>query len=265
AQDVPPDQLDSRIQQWMKMATPTRPSDQVAALTGITPAADPGQPVHLALNKAQPPPRMAQTVPVPRPVVAAAPPAAAVQYAEPEPVRYIEPRPRVAPVVAEMPPAPAPQMPTVAEAVRAEPAPEAEPQVAQVLLQPAAQPAASVEPMPTRFEAKSAVADFIPAEVRKPALATGRSGSVVQLGAYGSPRRVAVAWNEFARSYEALNRYTPVSMRFSSPKGIVYRLSVKGFASASEAQQLCGSLQRKGKNCFVRRVAGDAPVQFASR
>jgi D-alanyl-D-alanine carboxypeptidase len=51
AQDVPPDQLDSRVEQWMAMATPARPSDQVAALTGVTPAADPGQPQRLALNR----------------------------------------------------------------------------------------------------------------------------------------------------------------------------------------------------------------------
>jgi cell division septation protein DedD len=54
-------------------------------------------------------------------------------------------------------------------------------------------------------------------------------------------------------------------MRFESPRGTVYRLSVKGFASASEAQNLCGALKGKGTSCFVRRVAGDAPVQIASR
>ncbi|HET9811073.1 MAG TPA: tetratricopeptide repeat protein, partial [Sphingomicrobium sp.] len=52
AQDVPPAQLDDRIQQWMAMATPQHASDQVAALTGVTPAADPGQPERLALNRA---------------------------------------------------------------------------------------------------------------------------------------------------------------------------------------------------------------------
>src|SRR5688572_25005984 len=52
AQDVPADQLDARIQQWMALSTPARSSDQVAALIGIQPAAaDPGQPVRLALNK----------------------------------------------------------------------------------------------------------------------------------------------------------------------------------------------------------------------
>jgi Flp pilus assembly protein TadD len=51
AQDVPADKLDQRIQQWMQLANPAKSSDQVAALTGVTPAAaDPGQPVRIAQN-----------------------------------------------------------------------------------------------------------------------------------------------------------------------------------------------------------------------
>lgn len=247
AQDVSPDQMDSRIQQWMAMATPARASDQVAALTGVTPAADPGQPVHLALNRVAAAPRLAQALPAPPPIVAAAP----VQYAQPEPIDYVEPRPRTEIVVAEVPP--------IIEAEQ----PEA--QVAQILLQPVVEAAAPVAPLPARFEDKPQVARLVAAKLRKPVRASGRSTSVVQLGAYGSPQRVATAWNQFAQRFGALNRYTPVSMRFSGPKGTVYRLSVKGFATAGEAQQLCEALQRKGKNCFVRRVAGDAPVQLASR
>jgi hypothetical protein len=95
--------------------------------------------------------------------------------------------------------------------------------------------------------------------------ANGKSTAVVQLGAYGSPARVAVAWNEAARRYAALRAYAPVSARFNSPKGLVYRLSVKGFGSASQAKNLCQSLRRAGGECFVRSVAGDAPVQLASR
>src|SRR5262249_7794869 len=52
AQDVPGNKLDARIQQWMELAAPKKPSDQVAALVGVTPAeADHGQPVRLALRK----------------------------------------------------------------------------------------------------------------------------------------------------------------------------------------------------------------------
>ncbi|MFL6745698.1 MAG: tetratricopeptide repeat protein, partial [Sphingomicrobium sp.] len=49
AQDLSAALVDSRIEQWMTLAKPARPSDQVAALIGVSPAAaDPGQPVRLA-------------------------------------------------------------------------------------------------------------------------------------------------------------------------------------------------------------------------
>ena len=56
-----------------------------------------------------------------------------------------------------------------------------------------------------------------------------------------------------------------MSARFASTKGTFYRLSVQGFGSVNEASALCSSLRRAGGSCFVRNVAGDAPVQIASR
>ena len=51
AQDVPADQLDARMAEWMKVAQPGQTSAQVAMLIGVTPAAsDTGQPVRLALK-----------------------------------------------------------------------------------------------------------------------------------------------------------------------------------------------------------------------
>jgi hypothetical protein len=93
----------------------------------------------------------------------------------------------------------------------------------------------------------------------------GNSAAVVQLGAYGSPQRVAAAWNVAAHRFGALKGYTPMSARFGSARGTVYRLSVKGFASDREARLVCESLRRAGGSCFVRNVAGDTPVQLASR
>jgi hypothetical protein len=86
----------------MAFAKPTRASDQVAALTGVTPAArDPGQPVRLALSlpqqdnvrlaavEAAPAPVPAPVAEQPAPVVeeaVAAPAAPPVQFAaEPQP------------------------------------------------------------------------------------------------------------------------------------------------------------------------------------
>jgi len=99
----------------------------------------------------------------------------------------------------------------------------------------------------------------------RPAAHTGKFPAVVQLGAYGSPERVLAAWNGAAHKYGALKAYLPMSARFASPKGTFYRLSVRGFDSLGQATALCSSLRREGGKCFVRNVAGDAPVNIASR
>jgi cell division septation protein DedD len=59
--------------------------------------------------------------------------------------------------------------------------------------------------------------------------------------------------------------YVPASARFADSRGTVYRLSLKGFASDTEARRLCMQLKSSGATCFVRNAAGDAPVRFASR
>lgn len=235
-QDVPADQLDARIQQWMELSKPGRPSDQVAAFIGIQPVAgDPGQPVRLALNQdsdvrqaaaepvAAPAPELSSMAVVDLPPVVEPQPAA---IAQPAPVAVAEPVPT--PVLAAVP---------VAEA------------------QPALSPAAVnlSDAVPTLRRAAAPLA-------RK-----GTSRAVVQLGAYSSRDRIEVAWNRASAKYAALRAYQPVSARYAAAKGTVYRLSIKGFASDREAISLCASLKRAGRACFVRAVSGDAPVQFASR
>ena len=257
-QDVPPEQVDSRIQQWMAMATPSRPSDQVAALTGITPAAaDPGQPTRLALRRAPQPSEAYAQAEVPQ--VQPQPPVEAVIAAAPPPPALPEPMP----VIEAAPP------PVIAEAVQALIAPAPAP-VAEAPVVQAVAPAPAAE-LPTRFDAPAQAADFvgITDTVRRAAAkarrSAGRSNSVVQLGAYRSPDRVTLAWNQIAKRYPALRDYTPMRAKFNGPNGTVWRLSIKGFASRSEAVDRCEQLQGRGGSCFVRTLAGDAPVQFASR
>src|SRR3954447_7185554 len=79
AQDVPADQLDARIQQWMQLARPSHPADQVATLTGVKPAIDPGQPTRLALHQGDT--RLAQAAPV---VVTPSAPVETVSALQPE-------------------------------------------------------------------------------------------------------------------------------------------------------------------------------------
>ena len=230
SQDVPANQLDARIDQWMQLAKPAHASDQVAALVGVTPAAaDVGQPVELALNKVAP--------------------AAASQQVAQAPVVpvYAEAAAPVAPApVVAVAPAPPPARSTVAT-LAASAVEEVKAMVSAVLPNSAA-PAKPAKP-------RRAVA----------AVRRGNSPAVVQLGSYKSPDRVLTAWNGAARKYGALKAYAPMSARFASPKGTFYRLSVRGFASDRDARLTCESLRRQGGSCFVRNVAGDTPVQYASR
>jgi Flp pilus assembly protein TadD len=257
AQDVPANQLDARIQQWMQLASPKRSSDQVASLVGVTPAVvDQGQPVQLALSKGDT--QMARAAPAP-----VASPAPRLAEAAPAPASVV-PQPQVP----QAAPAPAPQF---AEAV----APAPPPPRATVATE-ASDPAPVATMLIAAAEhAKEAVSSFFtrtpaPAKPRRVAAApravrSGKSSAVVQIGAYSSAQRVAVAWNGAAHRYGALKAYAPMSARFAGPTGTFYRLSVKGFASAGEARALCAQLRRAGGKCFVRNFAGDAPVQYASR
>jgi Flp pilus assembly protein TadD len=284
AQDVPADQLDARLQQWMQLTNPAHASDQVAALTGVKPAAsDPGQPTRLALLK--PDSRQAVAAPAPQPpvvepapIVAEAAPqpveaaprmveAAAPQVVEPAPVAHVA-EAAVAPQPQPVAPAPPPEDPARVAAAK----PEAPAPVIAI-----AQAAAMAPEAPAIFAAlapkvaaprpakRRAAAPAKRAPVQHAALKRGNRDAVMQLGAYGSRERVSVAWERITKRYPALRAYLPMTARFESPKGVFYRLSIQGFDSQREAIARCKLLKSNGGSCFVRGFAGDAPVQIAAR
>jgi Flp pilus assembly protein TadD len=283
AQDVPADKLDSRLHQWMQLASPKKPAEQVAALVGVTPAAvDHGQPLRLALRKTDT--MLAQAAPVAHtPVIDVAP----APVAQPAPLP--EPEPQVA--QAAPPPAPEPIVEAIAapaavavpapEIAFAPPAPEPapEPVVAEA---PASSPVAliaaaahQVSTAATR-EVKSVVAALMPKKVApqfqrpKPPHAVvrdavGPGDAIMQLGSYRSPEQVTAGWNRLTKRYPALRAYFPLRARFDSANGTYWRLSIQGFASQREAIARCRELKGNGGQCFVRSFAGDKPVQIASR
>lgn len=245
AQDVPADQLEARIQQWMAFVSPTKASDQVASLLGVVPAvSDPGQPTRLALGGEPRRPAVPQIAPPP------------VQSAQLE-----SPAPAISPPAAP---------PPVEVAQLAPLAPVAAPDVAPMIIDPAPSPVAQAAPEP-RFVApapKSSVTAKLPAPKKAAARAAApaRDGkAVVQLGAYSSPERVAIAWAELAKKYPALRDYEPRKARYDGPRGTVWRLSIAGFESEGAAIRRCEQLQSRGGKCFVRDFAGDAPVRLAAR
>jgi Flp pilus assembly protein TadD len=281
AQDVAPDQLDTRIQQWMTFAKPAKASDQVASLTGFTPAAvDPGQPVRLALVQPKSEIRLAQAEPVmvapaaapAPPMIAETVPVEAVTYAVAEAAApVVEPKVAAAEAaVAVAEPAPAPVL-VVASPIAAVEQVRA---IAEAVATPVVQASyVASRPAPRKAVAKPGLSPRAASltdtrfPVRRAAfgLAAGNSRSVVQLGAYASRDFVSVAWSKLSARYPALRGYSPSTARFESARGTVYRLSISGFNSGGQAQQMCASLKTRGAACFVRSVAGDMPVRMASR
>jgi D-alanyl-D-alanine carboxypeptidase len=244
SQDVPANQLDARIQQWMQLAKPTHASDQVAALIGVKPAAvDGGEPMQLALNKAD-----TREARAPAPVVAKVAAASAPAPSNKPEVVVVPAPPARPPVTVAVAPAPPPPRSTIAT-LAASAVSEAKAVLASVLPH---QPAPAAKPHRV-------------AAVVRPVTHRGNAPVVVQLGAYNTADRVLAGWSHQTGKYAALKAYLPMSARFASPKGVFYRLSVRGFDSVGGANAFCNSLRHEGGKCFVRNVAGDQPVQYASR
>jgi Flp pilus assembly protein TadD len=262
AQDVPGNQLDSRIHQWMQLASPKGPAEQVAALVGVKPAvSDQGEPVRLALRKTDT--MMAAAAPAPAPKAAA--PAPKVEVAQAAPAPVVPPFPKFTPAVAATAPAPKPA-PAVALA---------SPQPKSMVAQAEALAAVPLAVMATAaHKAAAEVASFMPKKasaISKPKLrriaAVARRGNpdvVMQLGSYRSPQQVSAGWGRLTQRYPALRAYLPMRARFDSAKGTFWRLSIQGFGNQREAIERCNTLKSRGGNCFVRGAAGDAPVQIAS-
>jgi Flp pilus assembly protein TadD len=256
AQDVSPAELQRRLSQWAALARPSAQGERVAAILGIRAAAsDEGQPVRLALA----PPAgqayaAAEPAPEPAPAVAAAlaPVASVAPVAPPEaaPVRAAE-----AEVPAWVPAAGATAArreetrPVYADAVQS-----------LVTPQPAVASAAAPKLAPVRhFDRPVRLASAAVSQ------SSGPGRFAVQLGAFSSAAGVERAWAKAYRRY-GFESHTPLSTTYEvAGRPTLHRLSVAGFESRGEADRICRSVRAKGGVCFVRAVAGDAPVQWASR
>lgn len=234
--DTNPEDLDARIMQWASFARPVGAADQVAALLGVVPIEDGGQPERLALRSA-------------------APSYAAV--AQP-----------VSPVDAFMPgrQATSPTAPAASAEVTftgvVAPAPEED----------TARRDDVVQPVPARTS-PGVKAARKPVSVRARPAAPARAARgnfYVQLGAFGNAGVAQAAWHRLSRRHAGLAAYAPSGMRFSMGGATYYRLSVGGFARA-DADGMCRRVRANGGKCFVRSGAGDTVaswskgVQLASR
>ena len=237
--DMAPADVDARIMQWAAFAKPTGAADQVAALLGVVPIVDGGQPERLALNSTSPNVAAAAQTVAPLDSYMPGQAAAAVDTAA-------TPAPNVGTAdVANIPSA-------IVFAARQE--------VVQAV--PAAAPTRAVA---VRAVAAPKVATLraavVTADVAKPvapvALRTLAKGNFyVQLGAYESAGVAKDAWSRMARRVGTLGSYAPQGTKVSARGQSLYRLSVGGFARG-DADTLCRKLRVGGGACFVRAGAGD--------
>lgn len=252
AQDVSPDQLGARMEHWARLAQPRDASFQVATLLGVTPKADEGQPVRLALAPAEGAAYAAADI---------AAPALGGPVAAPVTVPEAAPEPAAAESEVQL----AAQEPAWVPAPQAEPAEVPAPPVYSLPpAKPASTPALVRDSAPAIQAAVRSVS-AAPAVARAPRRAAAGPGRyAVQLGAFSSAAAVERAWSQADRRFGFAGRQ-PLSTTVTLPKGTFHRLSVAGFGTRGEADGLCRSIRAKGGSCFVRSVAGDAPLRFASR
>ncbi len=241
--DLSPTEADKRITEWAAFARPASRYDQVATLLGVTPAADPGQPVALALN--------ANTPIVATPPMEMAPVAAVVT---PAPV-VADAGTSAPPAVATVAPVPAPAVSTVVFGPRVE--------VVQPLpVRPAVGSKAPLIKAP-KGAMKAAVTNNLAAPTTPGAakLSVGKGNFYVQLGAYDSVGVARDAWGRASRAYSPFADRAPSGMEATVNGKSYYRLSVGGFDQAG-AKRLCAGYRAKGGKCFVRASAGDKGASF---
>ena len=80
-----------------------------------------------------------------------------------------------------------------------------------------------------------------------------------------SPQRVARAWTAAAKRYSGGSRLLADERPLRRPEGHRLPPVGQGLCQRPRSAPLCSRCAASGGSCFVRNVAGDAPVQFASR
>ncbi|WP_375396202.1 SPOR domain-containing protein [uncultured Sphingomonas sp.] len=245
AMDLAPADVDQRIMQWATFARPTGKADQVAALLGVTPAADPGQPVALALDAAAP---------------LASSPAAIDRYMPAAPT---------AKVLSDAATDAGVAVPAAVADPGAMSAPTA---IAGVTFGPRAE---VIQPLPTRLVPGTPVPETralkMVTTARKiaapiagaPAPSVGKGEFYVQLGAYDNAAVARDAWTRAVRGHAGLVGQVPLGVTARVKSRSFYRLSVGGFDRAS-ADRMCRSYRATGGACFVRTGAGDKATGWAT-
>lgn len=287
-QDLDPQVAQERIAEWARLAHPDAHAQRVASVLGVTPvAADPGQPVMLALANF---PAMAEAATeIGQQAMADARPVAGpielppVQDAPME-LAGVESAPAQAeaPLYAEAAPAPvaeatgaivAPLM-TAREIVqplpgnyRAKPIRKVRPvQVASrepiveqqaVARKPAAAPKAVAAAKPATAPAVFQKASFSP---------VSGGAFAVQLGVFSSAENANRAWAGYSAKHKDLAAFSKVAVPTAVGGRKLHRLTANGFADEKSARAMCAQVRATGGECIIARaVAKPSGTQIAAR
>lgn len=243
AQDLPADQLDARMQQWLLTAGPRETRTRVASLLGAPVRGDAGQPQALAL----------------------------ANFPETTPVRQADASGTATPSAAA---------PVLAEAAVAELAPIP---AGTTTVHPASVPAPTLTDASRAPEGLLAAVDAMPSRAvraatsRKPQSSAGtivpQSGGshLVQLGAFSTSEGAQRAWRHFAAKNPGLVAHKPMISQATVNGRQFWRVQAAGFQGYASASALCGSVKAKGGSCLVMasaqrgRSPGLAETRFARR
>ncbi|WP_343528479.1 tetratricopeptide repeat protein [Sphingomonas sp.] len=259
--DMAPADVEVRMQEWADFAGTANPAAQVAALLGVRPVADTGQPLTLALNAAP-------SAAVVQDMVRALPQPAAPAETAPIAVAMVPVEPVAAPARPESPVGP------ILFAARREVVQPLPVTPERPSLRTASAPVSSVllaRPREARLERMAAAPASGSILLRRAEQRgkTGRTGLTertgewnVQLGAFGKEEGAQRAWAALTRRFADLAGYVPQSGTLDRPGGPLYRLSVGGMSRA-DADSLCGRYRVEGGSCFVRRQADDRMAHWA--
>lgn len=248
--DLSPTDVDRRMTEWATFARPTAKSDQVAALLHVTPAADPGQPVALALNAV---PATAATIDsyVPAAPAAKEVGSAAADTGVAAPAAATEPTPVVA-IAAIASPAPGVVFGPRREVVQS--------------LPPRPTPGAPLIKAPKGSYVQPVIATKSTpgAKTASVGAGIGKGDFYVQLGAYDNAGVARDGWARASRAFSGFSGHAPQGVNFSVGGKNFYRLSVGGFDRAG-AVKVCQAYRAKGGKCFVRAGAGDTAAEWTKK
>ncbi len=255
-QDMAQERVNDRIVEWAQYARPGAYEQRVAGLLKVTPQADNGQPVRLAL--AGVPTGLAQAEPasVVAPVSSMPAPAQELAAVGPAPVsesaEFSVPESDVRVATAPVVPVSAPAFD--APLIKAPVGP------AKSVLSASASSSPVVRPV--NKPVKLALANVEPKQASPRAVA---GTHVVQLGAYSSKEGAKQAWDKLSGRYNILHGFYSASSSVQVNGKTFVRLAATGFGNFAAADAVCSSIKSKGGDCIVRNVSGEQqPARMAS-